>query len=116
MKALLKEVLFPVLVLGCLLAGPVTCRVAGARDLIETVNAHARINWSRGVVVADESHPLANGPKQHNAKAGTPGPCPDLFEAVQRVRIDASSFVKDLVKKSDMIRAQLDGMLRNPQV
>ncbi|MBW2108878.1 MAG: hypothetical protein JRI36_09465, partial [Deltaproteobacteria bacterium] len=40
----------------------------------------------------------------------------DSFEAVQRVRIDASSCVKDLEKKSDMIRAQLDGMLRNPQV
>ena len=49
MKVLLKEVLFPVLMLGCLFAWPVTCRVAGARDLIEPVNAHALYAQALGV-------------------------------------------------------------------
>lgn len=101
---------------GCVGAWPVTSGLVAARDLIEPVNPHARINWSRAVVIADESHPGSNRPKQRNAKADATQPSPDLFQAVEQVRIDASRLVKDLVKNSDMVRAQLDGMLRNPQI
>ena len=90
-------------------------------EVVEQMNGHGCVNWSQGIIYAKgtrraseevcegDQNPLTVKKAEEDAYA-------NLFRTVKEVRIDSSARVKDLVEKSDMIRVQLQGMVKAAQM
>jgi hypothetical protein len=90
-------------------------------EVVEKMNGHGGVNWSQGIIYAKgigrvpeevcqaEQNPSTSKKAEEDAYA-------NLFRTVKEVRIDSSARVKDLVEKSDMIRVQLQGMVKGAQM
>jgi hypothetical protein len=89
-------------------------------DFTETVTPRGHIDWSTGVIYAKGTGTPGEGPQAKTsaktsmvqADSDTLG---NLFQAIQRVRINSQVFVSDLVEENQMIRDQLWGMVREAQ-
>jgi hypothetical protein len=89
-------------------------------DFTETVTTRGHIDWSTGFIYAkgtgipgDGLEATASARRSMvRADSNTLG---NLFQAIQRVRINSQVFVSDLVEENQMIRDQLWGMVRQAQ-
>lgn len=85
-------------------------------DFTETVTPRGHIDWSTGVIYAKGTGTPGEDPQAKTstvqADSDTLG---NLFQAIQRVRINSQVFVSDLVEENQMIRDQLWGMVREAQ-
>lgn len=90
-------------------------------EVIETINDHGWVNWCQGIIYAEG---LGRVPAEVCKEKQDPSTAKDaeedahanLFQTVKEVRIDSSARVRDLVEKSDMIRVQLQGMVKRAQL
>jgi len=77
--------------------------------LIEVIDSQARIDWSKWVIYVTE---LGGG----NGDGSNPLPVSNLFSTIQKIRIDGSTQVSDLIRQESMVRNQLQGMIRQAEV
>lgn len=92
--------IFPALAVGAAQPGAV----------IEEIDSQARIDWSKWVVYVTE---LDGG----NCNGGNAVfPVSNLFSTIQKIRIDGSTRVSDLIRQGSMVRNQLHGMIRQAEV
>jgi len=90
-------------------------------EVVEKIEGHGCVNWSRGIIYAKGTGKSSEkvGKKSQNAstaKRAEEDAYANLFKAVEEVRIDSSERVEDLVEKSEMIRVQLQGMVKGAQM
>jgi len=114
--------LYKITFLGVLVFALVgNCFATDEHDVIETVNSHGHINWSKGVVYVKGGGTI-RGSDVEKADDGSALDKTELFcsaslfDVVKNIRIDSSCLVKDLVEQSDMVREQLWGMVKGAQV
>jgi len=105
------------LVLGLTTQSPGTQQ----HEVVEKINGHGGVNWSLGIIYAKGTGRVPEevckaGQDPSTAKKAEEDAYANLFRAVKEVRIDSSARVKDLVEKSDMIRVQLQGMIKAAQM
>jgi len=82
----------------------------------ETVTPRAHIDWSTGVIYAKGIGTPGEDPQAKPSTVPADSDTLDnLFQAIQRVRINSQVFVSDLVEENQMIRDQLWGMVREAQ-
>lgn len=91
------------------------------QEVVETMNGHGCVNWSQGIIYAKGigrvPEEVCKGEKNPStAKKAEEDAYANLFRTVKELRIDSSARVKDLVEKSDMIRVQLQGMVKGAQM
>ena len=97
------------------------CLAKDQYDVIETVNTHGHINWSKGVVYAKATGTTIGN---HGEKAVDGSALErtesysyvSLFDTVENIRIDSSCLVRDLIEQNDMVREQLWTMAKGAQV
>jgi hypothetical protein len=97
------------------------CFATDRHDVIETVNAHGHINWSKGIAYANggsmirenDAEKIADGSPLDKAALHCPA---HLFDTVKNIRVDASCLVKDLIEQNDMVREQLWAMVKGAHV
>ncbi|MDD5534086.1 MAG: hypothetical protein PHC52_14940 [Syntrophales bacterium] len=91
-------------------------------DLIEQIGTSGNVNWSTGIIEATgigapperyygkpQARPMALRTAQVDAYR-------NLLELVKGVRVDATTEVRDFTTSSDVIRTQVEGMVRGAQV
>jgi hypothetical protein len=77
--------------------------------VIEEIDSKARIDWSKWVIYVTELEGVNDG------GAHSP-PVSNLFSAIQKIRIDGSTRVADLIQKGSMVRNQLHSMIQQAQI
>lgn len=90
-------------------------------EVLELVNNHGVINWSRGIVYAKGIGKATEKTSQKGEEGSAEAKAEmdarsHLFETINRVRIDSSTLVEDLVKKNDLIRMQLKDMIKVAEI
>jgi hypothetical protein len=94
---------------------------AGSHEVVERVGPHGHVNWSQGMICVKGMGTGSDRIPQETqdgslAQRPNADTYSNLFETIKDVRINSSCLVKDLVKKSDMIRVQLQGMVKGAQI
>jgi len=96
--------------------------VAEWHELVQSVGTYGSINWSEGIIMATgvgsppekyygkpQARPMALRAAQLDAYRR-------LLEVTRGVRVNAVTVVEDSMVASDMIRSQVDGMVKGAQV
>jgi hypothetical protein len=91
-------------------------------EVVETVGTYGTINWSQGIITATgigtppekyygkpQARPMAIRAAQLDAYR-------NMLEVTKGVRIESATLVRDSMVESDVIRAQVDGMVKGAQV
>ncbi|MFB3924815.1 MAG: LPP20 family lipoprotein [Syntrophales bacterium] len=91
-------------------------------DVIEQIGTNGKVNWSAGIVEATgigapperfygkpQARPMALRAAQVDAYR-------NLLEIVKGVRVDAATEVRDFTVSNDVIRAQVEGLVKGAQV
>jgi hypothetical protein len=92
-----------------------------SHEFVEETAGHGYINWSQGIIYAKG---MGAAPDKSSQKAKNASQSPaaradaysNLLEAVMGVRIDSASVVRDLVEKSNMVRSQLEEMVKRAEI
>ena len=117
----MKNQLIVVLALVCLLAVPVAGNCQEGQDLIEQM-LKGSINWSEGVVQAvgigapSEKHYGKPSARPMALRAAKLDAMRNILEAINGVRIDGSTIVRDYAVESDIIRSRVEGMIQGAEV
>jgi hypothetical protein len=117
----MKNQLIVVLALVCLLAIPVAGNCQEGQDLIEQT-LQGSINWSEGVVQAvgigapPEKHYGKPSARPMALRAAKLDAMRNILEAINGVRIDGSTIVRDYAVESDIIRSKVEGMIQGAEV
>ncbi len=118
-----KSKLVVVAVVALMLVFPATQGfVAEWQDVVQNVGVSGSINWSQGIMTATgigsppekyygkpQARPMALRAAQLDAYR-------NLLEVTKGVRINSVTVVEDSMVSSDMIRSQVDGMVKGTQV
>jgi len=118
-----KRTLVVVAVVALMLIFPATQGfVAEWQDFVQNVGVSGSINWSQGIMTATgigsppekyygkpQARPMALRAAQLDAYR-------NLLEVTKGVRINSVTVVEDSMVSSDMIRSQVDGMVKGAQV
>jgi hypothetical protein len=118
-----KRKLVVVAVVALMLVFPATQGfVAEWQDVVQNVGVSGSINWSQGIMTATgigsppekyygkpQARPMALRAAQLDAYR-------NLLEVTKGVRINSVTVVEDSMVSSDMIRSQVDGMVKGTQV
>jgi hypothetical protein len=118
-----KRNLVVVAVVALMLVFPATQGfVAEWQDVVQNVGVSGSINWSQGIMTATgigsppekyygkpQARPMALRAAQLDAYR-------NLLEVTKGVRINSVTVVEDSMVSSDMIRSQVDGMVKGTQV
>jgi len=118
-----KRTLVVVAVVALMLVFPATQGfVAEWQDVVQNVGVSGSINWSQGIMTATgigsppekyygkpQARPMALRAAQLDAYR-------NLLEVTKGVRINSVTVVEDSMVSSDMIRSQVDGMVKGTQV
>lgn len=118
-----KRTLVVVAVVALMLVFPATQGfVAEWQDVVQNVGISGSINWSQGIMTATgigsppekyygkpQARPMALRAAQLDAYR-------NLLEVTKGVRINSVTVVEDSMVSSDMIRSQVDGMVKGTQV
>ncbi|MGD9022357.1 MAG: LPP20 family lipoprotein [Deltaproteobacteria bacterium] len=96
--------------------------VAEWHELVENIGTYGSINWSEGIIMATgigsppekyygkpQARPMALRAAQLDAYR-------NLLEVTKGVRVTSVTVVEDSMVSSDMIRSQVDGMVKGAQV
>ena len=117
----MKNQLIVVLALVCLLAVPVAGNCQEGQDLVEQT-LKGSINWSEGVVQAvgigapSEKHYGKPSARPMALRAAKLDAMRNILEAINGVRIDGSTIVRDYAVESDIIRSRVEGMIQGAEV
>lgn len=117
----MKSQLIVVLALVCLLAIPVSGKCQEGQDLVEQ-SLKGSINWSEGVVQAvgigapSEKNYGKPSARPMALRAAKLDAMRNILEAVNGVRIDGSTIVRDYAVESDIIRSKVEGMVQGAEV
>jgi len=117
----MKNQLIVVLALVCLLAIPVAGNCQEGQDLVEQT-LQGSINWSEGVVQAvgigapSEKHYGKPSARPMALRAAKLDAMRNILEAINGVRIDGSTIVRDYAVESDIIRSKVEGMIQGAEV
>ena len=117
----MKNQLIVVLALVCLLAVPVAGNCQEGQDLIE-LSLKGSINWSEGVVQAvgigapSEKHYGKPSARPMALRAAKLDAMRNILEAINGVRIDGSTIVRDYAVESDIIRSKVEGMIQGAEI
>jgi hypothetical protein len=117
----MKNQLIVVLALVCLLAIPVAGNCQEGQDLVEQM-LKGSINWSEGVVQAvgigapSEKHYGKPSARPMALRAAKLDAMRNILEAINGVRIDGSTIVRDYAVESDIIRSKVEGMIQGAEV
>ena len=117
----MKNQLIVVLALVCLLAVPVAGNCQEGQDLIEQM-LKGSINWSEGIVKAvgigapSEKHYGKPSARPMALRAAKLDAMRNILEAINGVRIDGSTIVRDYAVESDIIRSRVEGMVQGAEV
>jgi hypothetical protein len=112
-----------VVAFALMLAFPATEGFAAERhELVETVGTHGSINWSDRIITAigigtppekyygkPQARPMALRAAQLDAYR-------NLLEVTRGVRVDSTTMVRDSMVESDVIRSQVEGMVKGGQI
>ena len=102
------------------LVTPFVCSATPQSEVIETIEPHGRINWSRWMIYAVEiTGPVSENREESKGETSVetdPLLFSDLFSTMKSVRIDSSTRLSDLIKQRSMIYSQLWGMIRSAEV
>jgi hypothetical protein len=92
------------------------------QDVVQNIGANGSVNWSQGVMMATgigsppekyygkpQARPMALRAAQLDAYR-------NLLEVTKGVRVNSVTVVEDSMVASDMIRSQVDGMIKGAQV
>lgn len=121
-----KGVMPVVLILSLffMMAGPsgVAAQTAGAGQYVEMMGTSGSVNWTTGVIEAvgigapperfygkPQARPMA-------MRAATADAYRKLLEVTQGVRVNSETTVKDFAVESDIIRTQVEGMVKGAQL
>lgn len=118
-----KRKLVVVAIVALMLVFPATQGfVAEWQDVVQNVGVSGSINWSQGIMTATgigsppekyygkpQARPMALRAAQLDAYR-------NLLEVTKGVRINSVTVVEDSMVSSDMIRSQVDGMVKGTQV
>jgi hypothetical protein len=95
---------------------------AEGHELVQNVSSHGSVNWSEGIITATG---VGSPPEKYFGKlqarsmalrAAQLDAYRNLVEVAKGVRIDSATVVEDAMVESDMIRSQVDGMVKGTQV
>jgi len=117
----MKNQLIVVLALVCLLAIPVAGNCQEGQDLVEQT-LQGSINWSEGVVQAvgigapSEKHYGKPSARPMALRAAKLDAMRNILEAINGVRIDGSTIVRDYAVESDIIRSKVEGMIQGAEI
>jgi hypothetical protein len=117
----MKNQLIVVLALVCLLAVPVAGNCQEGQDLVEQT-LKGSINWSEGIVQAvgigapSEKNYGKPSARPMALRAAKLDAMRNILEAVNGVRIDGSTIVRDYAVESDIIRSRVEGMIQGAEV
>jgi hypothetical protein len=115
--------LFVVAALTLMLIIPATGSLAQEwQEVVQNIGANGSVNWSQGIMMATgigappekyygkpQARPMALRAAQLDAYR-------NLLEVTKGVRINSVTVVEDAMVSSDMIRSQVDGMVKGAQV
>jgi len=117
------KTLVVVVAVALMLAFPATEGfVAEWHELVETVGSHGSINWSDGIITAIG---IGTPPEKYYGKpqaramalrAAQLDAYRNLLEVTRGVRVDATTMVRDSMVESDVIRSQVEGMVKGAQI
>ena len=91
-------------------------------ELVQNVSSRGSVNWSEGIITATG---IGSPPEKYFGKLQAPSMAlraaqldayRNLVEVTKGVRIDSATVVEDAMVESDMIRSQVDGMVKGAQV
>lgn len=118
-----KRTLVVVAVVALMLVFPATQGfVAEWQDVVQNVGVSGSINWSQGIMTATG---IGSPPEKYYGKpqalpmalrAAQLDAYRNLLEVTKGVRINSVTVVEDSMVSSDMIRSQVDGMVKGTQV
>ncbi|NVM20848.1 MAG: hypothetical protein HWN68_03590 [Desulfobacterales bacterium] len=95
--------------------------VAKRHELVQKVGTHGRVNWSNGIIYAKWVG-AASRKFGKNTRAGSTAQkvemaaYSNLLETVKDMRIDSSTSVKDFMEKHDVIRSQVEAVIKGAEV